>query len=49
MVRAADVGRLIVLFMMMGLLPTPSVAQTPAAPPAAGGAQPAPATSMRPR
>jgi hypothetical protein len=45
MVRAAEVGRLIVLFMMMGLLPTPSVAQAPAAPPAAGGAQPAPATT----
>ena len=51
MVRAVDVpgprgprlrvGRLIVLLVMMGLLPTPSVAQAPAAPPPAGGAQPA--------
>ena len=51
MVRAVDVpgpggprlrvGRLIVLLVMMGLLPTPSIAQAPAAPSPAAGAQPA--------
>ena len=45
MVRAADVGRLFVFAMMIGLLSTPAGAQAPATPPA-GAAQPAgPATT----
>jgi hypothetical protein len=57
MVRAADAsgamrpgkreGMLIVLVVMMGLAPTLSVAQTPAAPPPAGAAQPAAPAATR--
>ena len=51
MVRAVDVGRLVVLVVMMGMPPTLSIAQTPAPPAAQAGAaqaaQPPPAAGTR--